>query len=407
MQIHLGGRAMKSVTFDCLPSTPPPFFSGLWLCILFTATTFAKTPEVCSREKIVQLMQADRNEQHAALATCERACSAADQDVCSESGFFYALGVGVEKDARKASSIWKKLCETGYHPSCAILALQMIGSRNQKDSDESLKLAKRACQAGVELACGILEEVLRDAEARSYWSTVASPVVARMEQACLDGDVASCEKLASRLKEGKGIAQDLKRSLAIVSDLCQRDHACTCVLAGKMIQEGMGIQSDPQKAQQMFERGCKLGNKVCCVLSNPRIGDIFDGSLDREYHCSDPKPESEVKKKPMVKMGDPTIVGSLSKEIVQAVITRHLEQVRFCYMDERPRLPDFFGGELLIQLMIDPDGRTSEVLLVKTSLNNAKVEQCLLLKIQKWKFPSPKDRKPNTVSFPLVFSPES
>lgn len=106
-------------------------------------------------------------------------------------------------------------------------------------------------------------------------------------------------------------------------------------------------------------------------------------------------------KKVAVGAGKGASRGGLSQEQVRRVVMAHLGAVRACYESEAQRNPSLKGG-VTVQWSIDPGGRVSSASLAGSSLNNARVEGCVVRQVKGWHFPT--SETPTIVGgFPFKF----
>jgi TonB family protein len=101
--------------------------------------------------------------------------------------------------------------------------------------------------------------------------------------------------------------------------------------------------------------------------------------------------------------GKTTVVGSLSREEIERVIKRHENEIRFCYNTELSKEPSLYG-KVAVNFTIDGSGAVSDAQVAQTSMNNNNVEQCMLSRMRRWKFPEPKGGGVVVVTYPWIFS---
>jgi hypothetical protein len=93
--------------------------------------------------------------------------------------------------------------------------------------------------------------------------------------------------------------------------------------------------------------------------------------------------------------------GGLSQDQVRRVVMAHLGAVRACYESEAQRNPSLKGG-VTVQWTIDPSGSVSSASPAGSTLNNARVEGCVVRQVKGWHFPT--SESPTIVSgFPFKF----
>jgi hypothetical protein len=102
---------------------------------------------------------------------------------------------------------------------------------------------------------------------------------------------------------------------------------------------------------------------------------------------------------------DPTpVLGALDRSLIDEVIKRHMNQIRYCYQRSLVRSPQL-AGSVKIRFVIERDGRVSSAATRETTMNAPEVETCIEGRFTKMLFPAPKNEGTVIVSYPFVFSP--
>lgn len=101
--------------------------------------------------------------------------------------------------------------------------------------------------------------------------------------------------------------------------------------------------------------------------------------------------------------GDPIILGALDRALIDAVIKRHMNQIRYCYQRELTKSPSL-KGKLVIKFVIAKDGSVSSANTKSTTLNSPTVENCVVGRFMRMQFPEPKGGGIVIVSYPFIFS---
>jgi len=102
--------------------------------------------------------------------------------------------------------------------------------------------------------------------------------------------------------------------------------------------------------------------------------------------------------------GDPIILGALDRSLIDEVIKRHMNQIRYCYQRELVK-NNALAGKIVIKFTIAKDGSVSQAGTKTTSMNNQAVESCIEGRFYKMQFPQPKGGGIVVVSYPFMFSP--
>jgi TonB family protein len=99
--------------------------------------------------------------------------------------------------------------------------------------------------------------------------------------------------------------------------------------------------------------------------------------------------------------------GSLGKEIIRRVVHQHINEVKFCYDQELARKPAL-AGRISVQFAISPVGQVITSVMQSTSMDDARVENCVVSAVRRWEFPKPVGGGIAIVLYPFNFtSPES
>ena len=102
--------------------------------------------------------------------------------------------------------------------------------------------------------------------------------------------------------------------------------------------------------------------------------------------------------------GDPIILGALDKSLIDAVIKRNMNQIRYCYKRELTKNPNL-GGKITVKFVIAKDGSVSKADIKSSTMSNASVESCITGRFMRFKFPEPNGGGIVIVSYPFIFAP--
>ena len=102
--------------------------------------------------------------------------------------------------------------------------------------------------------------------------------------------------------------------------------------------------------------------------------------------------------------GDPIILGALDKSLIDAVIKRHMNQIRYCYQRELNKNPSL-GGKIVVKFVIAKDGSVSKASTKSSTMGAPSVESCINSRFMRFKFPEPKGGGIVIVSYPFIFAP--
>jgi TonB family protein len=79
-----------------------------------------------------------------------------------------------------------------------------------------------------------------------------------------------------------------------------------------------------------------------------------------------------------------------------------MNQVQYCYRRELTKTPGL-SGEMTVDFIVGPGGAVQSAKMASTSLNNARVEQCVLGRFMRMQFPPV--GVSSSVSYPFEFEP--
>lgn len=171
---------------------------------------------------------------------------------------------------------------------------------------------------------------------------------------------------------------------------------------------GPGLHGEPRADQALLEKMAELSGAGPLPEPTPdpagnggsggMLGVIGpsgrpDGGILDDVFDEPPRPGPE-----------PVVQGNLDKDSVQAVIRRHMAQIRYCYQRELMKRPDL-GGRIEVQLTIGPDGAVSAARIAESSLGSEAVESCIQRRFERMRFPEPEGGGSVVVSYPFVFEP--
>jgi hypothetical protein len=97
----------------------------------------------------------------------------------------------------------------------------------------------------------------------------------------------------------------------------------------------------------------------------------------------------------------PFVLHGLSDEQVRAVVVAHTGALRACYEVVAKDEPSLRGG-LDTTWQVEADGTVSTASIRSSTLQNARVESCIIRQIKSWTFPT-SDRATIIASYPFRF----
>jgi outer membrane biosynthesis protein TonB len=163
-----------------------------------------------------------------------------------------------------------------------------------------------------------------------------------------------------------------------------------------------GLQSGRGPAiGSLAGRGTSLdggGGTIGGIAGPGRVG---PGPGGHAYGGGDRKTQGSIGR---VSGGATTLVGSLKKSEIEAVIQRSMTSIRYCYQRQLQRSPDL-AGKITVKFVVSGDGSVSSAGIKASSMGSPAVESCIVGRFQRMSFPRPRGGGMAIVSYPFLFSP--
>jgi hypothetical protein len=104
-----------------------------------------------------------------------------------------------------------------------------------------------------------------------------------------------------------------------------------------------------------------------------------------------------------VSTGPAQVMGSIDKELVRKVIQEHAAQIRYCYEQQLSVNPKL-QGKVSVKWIINADGQATNPQIEgsATTLEDAKVHECMMSRITSWQFPKPKGGGIAVITYPWI-----
>ncbi len=92
-----------------------------------------------------------------------------------------------------------------------------------------------------------------------------------------------------------------------------------------------------------------------------------------------------------------------SPDAIQEVLLKHVSAVRYCYERELKRNPSL-KGKVSVRITVATDGSVHDAVIVSSTLNNERVERCILTRIRRWNDFPPINPDEGDVTFRQVYT---
>lgn len=104
-----------------------------------------------------------------------------------------------------------------------------------------------------------------------------------------------------------------------------------------------------------------------------------------------------------VAVEDPILMGGIDKSAIDAVIKRHMSQIRYCYQRELTKTPSL-SGKISVKFIIAKDGSVSSSTVANSSMGSPAVESCVTGRFLRMQFPELRGGGIAVVKYPFVFA---
>jgi hypothetical protein len=105
-----------------------------------------------------------------------------------------------------------------------------------------------------------------------------------------------------------------------------------------------------------------------------------------------------------LKTAKPTIMGSISREVIKRVVRQNKAQIQYCYA-QALQTSEKLAGRLAIKWGITESGAVTDVTVVANETGSESLAKCVAAKIRTWKFPAPEGGGKVVITYPFVFEP--
>jgi len=92
-----------------------------------------------------------------------------------------------------------------------------------------------------------------------------------------------------------------------------------------------------------------------------------------------------------------------SANAIHEVLLGHVSAIRYCYERELKRNPEL-KGKITVRITVASDGTVSNAEIVSSTMNNSRVERCILARIRLWKDFKPIDSGEGEVTFRQTYT---
>ena len=98
------------------------------------------------------------------------------------------------------------------------------------------------------------------------------------------------------------------------------------------------------------------------------------------------------------------VIGAIDKDAIDAAIKAHRDELRYCYENEINTGGARAAGKVIASMTIGASGKASQLAIASSSINNPKIERCVLKVLERVQFPLPGGGVPVSIKYPFGFT---
>jgi len=203
------------------------------------------------------------------LKRYKEGCENGDIQACSDLGYAYRKGIGVERDYFKALTPLKMSCEGGNARGCGVLGdMYWLALSVKRNDTKATEYFKRSCELGSTLGCGSLGVFYSKGYGVPKDQKKANMYFAKV---CDAGDASGCRNLGNQYKHGYGVTKDHIKARELYEKACKGGNISSCWQAGRYYLNGQGVKQDYAKAIELYGISCKRRKVYACY----ELGNIY------------------------------------------------------------------------------------------------------------------------------------
>jgi len=150
------------------------------------------------------------------------------------------------------------------------------------------------------------------------------------------------------------------------------------------------------KTTDNIERNARLASKDITYPSFYRF------KVDPYYRYRK-RPKRKKSQKLKVKVYKHMVKGNLSTREIQKVLSKNIDQIKYCYEKIMLRKPDL-KGKITVFWRINQKGKVNLIKIDSATLKNENINICIKNKIERWEFPITKNDTYTQVKYPFNFN---
>lgn len=107
--------------------------------------------------------------------------------------------------------------------------------------------------------------------------------------------------------------------------------------------------------------------------------------------------------RPVILAPTPIVQGSMDRGLVRREVRRNINQIRFCY-DQGLARDASLAGRITVEFTIGTTGVVTTASVLTSTMGDTQVEQCVVERVRRMRFPAPNGGGTVSVRYPFTFS---
>jgi TPR repeat protein len=232
-----------------------------------------------------------------------KACKNRDGKLCTQLGWLYDNGLGIERDPLKSVDLYTKGCNYGDGLACGFIGGMYSQGRVVGNSDDmkALGFFKKGCALNNSISCIAMTNIQAKhgiynkkdlAKAYSVFGFNNNYDEERKNKinSCDNGNIKDCAVVGVLYINGQnGFPKDFNKGVSFLSKACDSNEPIVAANSCLVISQAyLKLQKDTKKSQlfinkamRKFTSDCEAGNaKSCLLIANSyKDGQILDGKV--------------------------------------------------------------------------------------------------------------------------------
>ncbi|NOZ60473.1 MAG: TonB family protein [Calditrichaeota bacterium] len=175
---------------------------------------------------------------------------------------------------------------------------------------------------------------------------------------------------ASEKSTGKAVKDILSEADLAQGKFKQTLDDVDAIHRGQSASEELAQRDQRVRRKNRADEEADLGNLIA------RRERVASANVSRQQNL-------EKRRQTAVRQKEPQLVGQRNPDDISAIVSKHNAAIQACYQRELRRNPDL-KGKIVVRFTISVNGNVTQVELISSTLNNERVERCVLSRIRRW-----------------------